>query len=347
VVRISSSLSALTKAPVRIHSIRAGRPKPGLAAQHLAGIQLVAALCSGSLSGDGIGSVEVRLSPGDSLLQQKEYLSDAKTAGATSLLLQSSLPVCSFPSSMPAHSKTKLTLKGGTNVPFSPQFEYVQHVLLPNLRKLVGLEADVKLIRRGVFPKGGGVIEASVTAKESVEGFDVMERGKVTGLRGFSWACGGSAESEVEKMSLGVREELSKAGGDLRGAEVAFEKSVEGKGAGKCYGTVLWATTESGMIIGASSLAGKGTDPLSCGASAASELIREVAHGGCVDCYMQDQVIVFMSLSPSPSQISCGPITQHTRTAIHFAQLLTGATFTVTEGGGLCTLHCSGKPGSK
>jgi len=196
-----------------------------------------------------------------------------------------------------------------------------------------------------VFPKGGGIVEALVTASESVKGFTVMERGKVTALSGYAWACGNSAEAQVEGMSQGVRETLAEAGGDLAGLEVALEGSVEGKAAGNCYGTVLWAATESGMVIGASSLAGKGTDPLSCGSLAARELMREVTHGGCVDCYMQDQIIVFMSLSPAPSQISCGPVTQHTRTAIHFAELLTGATFTLTEGASGAALHCTGRPG--
>lgn len=37
VLRIALCLSALYKIPVKIDNIRAGRPKPGLAAQHLKG----------------------------------------------------------------------------------------------------------------------------------------------------------------------------------------------------------------------------------------------------------------------------------------------------------------------
>lgn len=38
-MRIALSLSALFEIPIEIDNIRAGRPKPGLAAQHLAGIK--------------------------------------------------------------------------------------------------------------------------------------------------------------------------------------------------------------------------------------------------------------------------------------------------------------------
>ncbi len=73
VVRVSSCLSALLLKPIRIHSIRAGRPKPGLAAQHMAGLHLVAAMCAGDLRGADVGSTEVSLFP-SKLAGRQEYL---------------------------------------------------------------------------------------------------------------------------------------------------------------------------------------------------------------------------------------------------------------------------------
>ena len=51
VLRCCLSLAWLQQAPVRIHSIRAGRPKPGLANQHLAGARLSATLAGIQLEG--------------------------------------------------------------------------------------------------------------------------------------------------------------------------------------------------------------------------------------------------------------------------------------------------------
>ncbi len=42
VVRVTSALSALLGVPIRLDKIRAGRAKGGLAAQHAAGLKLVA-----------------------------------------------------------------------------------------------------------------------------------------------------------------------------------------------------------------------------------------------------------------------------------------------------------------
>jgi RNA 3'-terminal phosphate cyclase (ATP) len=61
---------------------------------------------------------------------------------------------------------------------------------------------------------------------------------------------------------------------------------------GKGFGAVLWAETESGLILGGSALGGKGVDAVMCGRCAAEELVKEASHGGCVDTYTQDQVPV-------------------------------------------------------
>lgn len=74
-------------------------------------------------------------------------------------------------------------------------------------------------------------------------------------------------------------------------------------------------------------------------------LFNNLAHHGCVDDYLQDQVqiaeysiinvcvtlvvrfllqlIIFMALAEGKSQIRTGPLTLHTKTAIFVAELLT------------------------
>ena len=47
ILRNAAALSAMIATPIEVTKIRAGRSKPGLRAQHLAGLQLVAELCQG------------------------------------------------------------------------------------------------------------------------------------------------------------------------------------------------------------------------------------------------------------------------------------------------------------
>ncbi len=53
----------------------------------------------------------------------------------------------------------------------------------------------------------------------------------------------------------------------------------------------------------------------------------------CLDQHLQDQVIIFMALACGISRVRTGPLTMHTRTAIHVAEILSGASFKVEESG--------------
>ena len=129
VLRCCLSLAWLHEAPVRIHSIRAGRPKPGLANQHLAGAQLTATLSGVQLEGDTKGSTELLASPAAPAAGPGpcSLVADAQTAGAATLILQAALP----PLLMRGSAATELLLRGGTDVNFSPPTAHATMVLAP------------------------------------------------------------------------------------------------------------------------------------------------------------------------------------------------------------------------
>ena len=123
IVRVATALSAATGREVLVENVRAGRPKPGLAAQHLAGLRLVRDACGGSLcapdGGDvGVGATAFTLAPGSvkdaadasaagdraaatgssssSERSAAAFAADVHTAGAISLVAQSFVPVAAF-----------------------------------------------------------------------------------------------------------------------------------------------------------------------------------------------------------------------------------------------------------
>jgi len=63
VLRTALSLAAITGRPLRISRIRAGRRHPGLAPQHLTGVQALAKICRARVSGDRIGAQIMELNP--------------------------------------------------------------------------------------------------------------------------------------------------------------------------------------------------------------------------------------------------------------------------------------------
>src|SRR2546425_13219862 len=93
-VRMAVALSALTATPVRVVRIRAGRPVPGLASQHVTALQAVAELCSGELKGVDVGSSTIEFRPGT--IAAGRYAFDVGTAGGGALVRPACPPPARF-----------------------------------------------------------------------------------------------------------------------------------------------------------------------------------------------------------------------------------------------------------
>ncbi|KAJ7929341.1 RNA 3'-terminal phosphate cyclase domain-containing protein [Mycena leptocephala] len=323
ILRNSISLAALLGKPISIHQIRNGRKPPGLKNQHRTGIELAAEIASARLTGATNGSSSVffgpqRIVPGD-------YSADPVTAGAATLLLQISLPILLFtPSAVPS----TLTLKGGTNATLAPQIDYIQHVFLPFATRHFGLKVDVDVRKRGYFPKGGG--EVHVTVFPGVDGAkltsaSVLERGAVTRIGGIAHLAGLPAHLG-KTMADSAIARLAQSGFAPDAAvpvpvniESRREKNENTVSAGS--GIVLWAELEGGGMIGGS-------------AEAANELIKGLEAGGCVDEWLEDQIIILMALAEGTSEV---------KTAIWVAEQLTDAKFDINvEDSGHTIIRCKG-----
>src|SRR2546422_5677812 len=127
VVRMAVALSALTATPVRVVRIRAGRPVPGLASQHVTALQAVAELCSGELKGVDVGSSTIEFRPGT--IGAGRYAFDVGTAGSVTLGGPAALPPARC-----APEAGPLPLLGGTDGRWGPPLDYFSPVFLPPLR---------------------------------------------------------------------------------------------------------------------------------------------------------------------------------------------------------------------
>ena len=156
IMRTALALSTITGKPFKVSNIRKGRCTSGLKNQHLYCIEALKKLCNADVKGASIGSECVEYSPGK--IEGKTISIDIETAGSITLLLQALLMPCCF-----ADKKTRLRLKGGTDVKWSMPFDYFKEILLPQLRKYDNI--DVSLQRRGYYPKGGGKVDITIKPK--------------------------------------------------------------------------------------------------------------------------------------------------------------------------------------
>ncbi len=154
-VRTAFSLSAITKKPFTIKNIRMKRKKPGLQPQHLTACITASTICQGNLNGASLDSHEISFEPDG--IYGGEYEFDIGTAGSTILVAQTILPILLF-----AKFPSAVRIIGGTHVKKSPGYDYFENVFLPALERF-GIKIQSTLIRSGYYPKGGGILELSIT----------------------------------------------------------------------------------------------------------------------------------------------------------------------------------------
>jgi RNA 3'-terminal phosphate cyclase len=203
IIRNCLAYSAVLQKPVHLFNIRSNRPKPGLSKQHLLVAQVIKDLTCGSLEGAALQSVDLQFTPSSTCTDATSLCYDVGSAGSISLILQAALPCLFF---LPLTRPFSFSLMGGTDVPFSPPIDHLQHVLLPCLAGMgMGLTADLLTPRRGFYPAGGGRVDLIVAPVAPGTVGTVAPAGAV-GAVGASRTAGvaEAAEAVVSTGAVGV-----------------------------------------------------------------------------------------------------------------------------------------------
>jgi RNA 3'-terminal phosphate cyclase (ATP) len=303
ILRTCLSLASITGQSVKIERIRANRPSPGLAAQHLTSVRAAAELCLARVKGDSLGSMTLEFIPTCSP-QPGQYTFDVTkareggSAGAVTLILQTIL----LPLAL-ASGSSKVILKGGTHVAWSPPVTYVEEVYLPTLGQL-GVEAEVKLKAWGWYPKGGGEVELWVRGKgQSLSGLQWLERGDLLKVRGKAVVT--QLPSHIPQRMASHAEKL------LQQAHfpAQIQPEIE-RGMGPGAGIFLTAEYEHSRA-GFSALGGRGIRAEQVAETAVRKLMDFHAQGLPVEPFLGDQLLLPLALSSATSQYRVVNISQH------------------------------------
>ncbi|MDO8424823.1 MAG: RNA 3'-terminal phosphate cyclase [bacterium] len=301
ILRTACALSAATKKPCRIFNIRKGRPEPGLATQHLLGIQSLALLCDGKLEGDYLKSQEIKFYPGG---QCRDRLSiNIPTAASLTLILQLLIPPALF-----SQKPVEIIFEGGaTDTFFSPTMDYFRYVFSVILEKIGG-KIEITILKRGYYPEGGARVKVQIQPSP-LKALDLTERGNFKNIQIFSGASDLlKAKKVVERQIAGVKEVLGKLG--LPGTEEKSEhSSAQSQGSHVCL-LALFKNT----VIGTDNLGKLDKRPEDVGKEAAMALLKEQKSEACLDKNLADQILPFLAMAPGRSRITVSEITNHCKT---------------------------------
>ncbi|XP_016982538.1 LOW QUALITY PROTEIN: RNA 3'-terminal phosphate cyclase [Drosophila rhopaloa] len=333
-LRNALSLSCILGKPVRVIKIRANRPKPGLSHQHLHGLNLLRDIANADVVGNALLSTEVEFTPRSIL--GSTYRVDTHTAASITLIYQMALPVLLF-----AGRPSRLSVSGGTNVAFAPPVEYMEQVLLPNLKRF-GAGFDLQIQQHGFYPRGKGSCQLDVQPVGKLVAGQFLEFGRLQTVSGVAFCAGRLPRSLALDMQQTAQREIHRLwpGQQCRIEAVKLQpEKARDNGAG----ILMTAHTSGGCVLGSATLGEKRVDGHVLGSEASCQLSEYVRKETCVDAHMQDQLIIYMALAVGCSKMRTGPLTKHTRTAIHVAEQMTGVQFDVeVEPSGQTLVTCEG-----
>ncbi len=338
-VRTALALSTLTGQAFVINNIRKNRPEPGLKAQHLTAINALKQIGQAETNAIDIGSTELRFIPGKIL--PGIYNLDIGTAGSISLLLQALLLPCLF-----ARGRITIKVKGGTCGKWQASVYYLQNILLPQIQRFVE-KIELKIIKPGYYPRGGGEISLIISPKFKLQDFDsnsllkevvlktakikLDEQGTLEQIKGIINLSSELQQSEVgERIKMAAEAALKKYGA-VKNIRIEYARALSIGGE-----VVLWAIfSDNGkidydnpVILGGDALIEKNKSSEEIGREAAVKLIQEISSSAAADHHLADQLIPFMSLLPE-SKIYCSKISNHCLTNIYVTEKFMGVNFKI------------------
>lgn len=299
ILRTALSLSCVLGKPFRISNIRKGRARPGLMPQHLVSVRAAQRLSGAEVTGDAKGSAELTFAP--RRVEEGEFEFDIGTAGSTSLVLQTIVPALLF-----CGGKSRVTLLGGTHVPFSPSYHYLAEVFAPFLRRL-GPEIHLDIDSYGFYPKGGGRIYAEIWPNRGIMPLRLTEREKLVRLDGCS-AVGNLPISIAERQKQALQDTILPRMHELQCPVRIDLLNAPTPG----QGTFVFLKAEFGnTTAGFTALGALGKRAEAVGEEAAREFLAYHGTGTALDPHLADQIVLYLSLCEERSVFTTACITRH------------------------------------
>lgn len=304
ILRTCLSMSALLGRPFRLEHIRDGRSSPGLKAQHLTSVRAAAAVCGAELRGDELHSQTVEFHPQHPPRAGRYLFDVARTAakgsaGSAVLVLQTVIWPLLF-----APEPSIVTVRGGTHVPFSPSFHYLQNITWPHYT-LFGVDGYLTLHEWGWFPKGDGQIQLELQplAGRPLNPVELHPE-PTTHVEGLAIAT--NLPSHIPHRMARRADNLLTAAGFSVNITAKRQKNHSDGAA-----LLLWADNKR---TGGTGFGRPGYPSQNVAQDAVEDLLTANPSAGLVGEHLADQLLIPMALAAGPSQMTVSRWNSHAAT---------------------------------
>jgi RNA 3'-terminal phosphate cyclase (ATP) len=308
ILRTALSLSCISKKPVEMVNIRQGRKIPGLQPQHLTSVNACRTISRASTEGESLRSTVLRFSPGE--IAGGSFSFDVgekkRSAGSTSLVLQALLLPLSC-----SQNESTVRILGGTHVPWSPPFHYLQQIFAPAVERM-GMKVELGIKKWGWYPQGGGEVVCSIHPASMFFPLDLSQRGKLVRLSGIS-AVSNLPDSIAERQRIQAFKIL-RAKGFSPEIDLAFAPSIG-------QGTFFFLKAEfENAVAGFGALGERGKRAETVAQEACDDFFDFTGSDAAVDPHLADQLIPYLAVTSGTSILTVSRITKHLLTNIWVAK---------------------------
>jgi RNA 3'-phosphate cyclase len=318
ILRTALAFSIITGRPVRISKIRAGRKVPGLRRQHVSSLRVLGAVFDSKLDGVTEGSSKVSFVPGPPRADSISL--DMKTAASITLVLQAVVPAVAL-----TRSRLTLELVGGTDVPWSPTFDYFD-TIVRKAYGAIGIKFSAKAVRRGYYPRGGGRAVVKVEPCEALRSLRLTEPPQV-GTADLTSRCALLPRYVAERQLSSASAALEENGLRIERKLVA-EEPADSPGS-----SVLVSSSSDLFFLGSDELGARGRPSEEVGRAAAERFTSLVRSGACVDDNLADMLAPLLSLASGPSALRAARVSKHLDAGFYIAKLFSSCEYSVREDG--------------
>ena len=305
IVRTALALSVCNQIPIKIINIRANRPKPGLAWQHLVAVKAAAAISNARVNGDKHQSQELSFTPNG--ISHGQYNFDIGTAGSTSLVLQTILPPLIL-----SQGSSKIRIIGGTHNPLAPTYDFLNCVYFPLLRKM-GVQINSEILRPGFYPRGGGQVVVDLSVPATLTPLYLEQPGKLLEINARAMVAGlpkHIAEREINTLQLDLIHPI-------------FKSSIQELPQEYGPGNIVTVEVKRENITELFTAFGQKRIPAEIVASRLSKEVNNYLSSNVpVGIHLADQLVLPLALCGKGYFLTQNP-SKHTLTNIHIIQLLT------------------------
>lgn len=305
IIRSAIALSCITKKPIHLENIRKNRKVPGLRPQHLTVIKILQKIANAKTFGAEIGSTELKFIPGK--IESLKLIEDVGTAGSISLILQVLIPVVAI-----SQKTLDLTIRGGTDVSWSPSIDYTNQVLREAYSRM-GIDCSIQVNKRGYYPKGSGEVRLRVYPSEVKSVSLLGEKTKnVELVCSFSKLPLEKIEKQIKEIKQKLEENF------IVKTEIKNEDAIDSGS------SLLISSVDDNSIIGFDSLFDKRTQKFGFNFD---KFMKNSLSG--VDENLADMLVVPASLGKRKTVFQVSRITKHLETNLFVTSKITGCKYGV------------------